>query len=178
MAQPMNHRTGCTGREAVTEMPCQARETASQRTCQMREAASQRACQMREAVSQKSCQKKEAGPMPCPEKETRTPMPCPERETCPRECNIPTRSREQLLKFLDEESFAVYEALLFLDTHPDDADAHAFFREHHSRRIAALDAYARLYGPLTIDAMDDSASCSWEWMQQPWPWEGMEGGAC
>ena len=36
----------------------------------------------------------------------------------------------------------------------------------------ALKEYARLYGPLTIDTANDTCSRRWEWVMQPWPWEG------
>lgn len=86
--------------------------------------------------------------------------------------DIPMGSRKQLLSYIDEVSFAVYETLLFLDTHPDDQNALRFFREHNRKRNQALKKYAEMYGPLTISTADDTASTSWEWMSQPWPWEG------
>ena len=38
-------------------------------------------------------------------------------------------SREKLLAWIDQVSFAVVEMNLYLDTHPEDEDALAFFRE-------------------------------------------------
>ena len=35
--------------------------------------------------------------------------------------------------------------------------------------------YAKFYGPLTIDTGNDSNLKSWQWMEQPFPWE-QEGG--
>ena len=77
--------------------------------------------------------------------------------------------------YINEVSFAAYDALLFLDTHPDDADALAYFRKYSRMRNAALKEYERLYGPLTLDTASDSIRDSFVWNQQPWPWEG---GAC
>ena len=88
---------------------------------------------------------------------------------------LPTGSRSQLLNYINEVSFAAYDALLFLDTHPTDADALAYFRKHSLMRNAALKEYERLYGPLTLDTACDSIHDSFVWSQQPWPWEG---GAC
>lgn len=88
---------------------------------------------------------------------------------------LPTGSRSQLLNYINEVSFAAYDALLFLDTHSDDADALAYFRKHSRMRNAALKEYERLYGPLTLDTARDSIHDSFVWSQQPWPWEG---GAC
>ena len=88
---------------------------------------------------------------------------------------LPTGSRSQLLNYINEVSFAAYDALLFLDTHPTDADALAYFRKYSRMRNAALKEYEQLYGPLTLDTANDSIRDSFVWSQQPWPWEG---GAC
>ena len=67
---------------------------------------------------------------------------------------------------------AVYDMLLYLDTHPCDEAALSYFMEHKNRRVAALKEYAKYYGPLTIDTADDEASESFLWVETPWPWEG------
>ena len=85
------------------------------------------------------------------------------------------QQRDMLLKKINEVSFAVDDILLFLDTHPDCQEALDFYRQNVAIRKEALSEYARLYGPLTIDTADDSCSRSWEWIQQPFPWE-MKGG--
>ncbi|MGI6070867.1 MAG: spore coat protein CotJB [Blautia sp.] len=92
-------------------------------------------------------------------------------------CNCPTApSRETLLQYIDEVSFAVYDVHLYLDTHPNDENAMAFFQTNIAARREAIAEYARLYGPLTIDTADDTQSSSWAWVEQPFPWE--EKGAC
>ena len=80
-------------------------------------------------------------------------------------------SREKLLAWIDQVSFAVVEMNLYLDTHPEDEDALAFFREKVELRKEALKQYAEQYGPLTIDTANDRMSRSFEWVMQPWPWE-------
>ena len=64
-------------------------------------------------------------------------------------------SREKLLAWIDRVSFAVVEMNLYLDTHPEDEDALAFFREKVELRKEALKQYAEQYGPLTIDTAND-----------------------
>lgn len=91
--------------------------------------------------------------------------------------SIPSENRRQLLGFLNEVSFAAYEALLYLDTHPEDQEAMEYFRKYNMLRNRALAAYAEKYGPLTLANIDDRECGSWEWTMQPWPWE-LEGGAC
>lgn len=92
--------------------------------------------------------------------------------------NEQTMSRKGLLDWINQVSFAVSDILLYLDSHPCDEDALAYFREKSQERNRALAEYARNYGPLTIDTADDNMSRSWEWVQQPWPWEPTKKGGC
>lgn len=91
-------------------------------------------------------------------------------------CQSAGPSRESLLNRINEVSFAVNDAALFLDTHPNDASAMAFFCENMNYRKEALAEYAKYFGPLTMDTANDSGSASWEWIEQPFPWE--EKGVC
>lgn len=83
--------------------------------------------------------------------------------------------KEQLMQLINEVSFAVNDITLYLDTHPEDEKALQYFQEKEHIRQEALKDYARYYGPLTIDTANDSCSDSWEWVMQPWPWEGKGG---
>lgn len=96
----------------------------------------------------------------------------PARVTCDCTCRIdlPT-DRCKLLAMIDEVSFGAYEALLYLDTHPQDEEAMRYFCEHNEKRNMALREYTRLYGPLNLMMPGSNKDC-WEWMSQPWPWEG------
>lgn len=108
-------------------------------------------------------------PMPCARQEQRpAPHPCEDDWRA----EVPVGNRRQLLCYIDEVSFAAYDALLYLDTHPNDEEALHYFREHSRKRNFALKEYAKAFGPLTIDTIDDNASRSWEWACQMWPWEG------
>ena len=79
-------------------------------------------------------------------------------------------NRQQLFGLINTVSFAVDDLLLFLDTHPDDAEAIKAFHHYSDIRRSALLAYSDQYGPLTIDTADP---CShWNWATEPWPWEG------
>lgn len=79
-------------------------------------------------------------------------------------------NRQQLFGLINTVSFAVDDLLLFLDTHPDDAEAIKAFHHYSDIRRSALQAYSDQYGPLTIDTADP---CShWNWATEPWPWEG------
>ena len=41
-----------------------------------------------------------------------------------------------------------------------------------------MEEYARRFGPLTMDLIDESNCDTWEWMMQPWPWERSRKGRC
>lgn len=83
-------------------------------------------------------------------------------------------SRNELMEHINQVSFAVDDVKLYLDTHPCDEEALAFFREYSRLRNEALQEYAKLYGPITIDTAGDSCDDSWKWVNEPWPWQ--EGG--
>ena len=85
---------------------------------------------------------------------------------------MPTSDRLSLLKYIDEVSFGAYEATLYLDTHPDCQNGMQYFRELNERRNLALKEYAKLYGPLTLMHAGESCETCWQWINQPWPWEG------
>lgn len=89
-------------------------------------------------------------------------------------CSSPFKnfSRAQLMQYINEVSFAVDDILLYLDTHPHDENALCFYHENVAKRIAAMNYYSTQYGPLTVDLAHDNSSRSWEWVEQPWPWEG------
>lgn len=94
------------------------------------------------------------------------------QSSCPEDARLSTMNRKDLLCYINEISFAVYDTLLFLDTHPEDTNAMDFFCEHNRMRNRALAEYSRRFGPLVLSTVDDCSAQCWEWMSQPWPWEG------
>ncbi|CUX33918.1 spore coat protein CotJB [Clostridium sp. C105KSO13] len=83
-------------------------------------------------------------------------------------------SRKELFDHINAVSFAVDDVKLFLDTHPCDEDALAYFREYSRMRNDALKEYAARFGPLTVDTAVYSCTDKWNWIDDPWPWQ--EGG--
>ena len=77
--------------------------------------------------------------------------------------------RKLLLQQIDQYSFAVDDVKLFLDTHPHDEEALAYFRRYSALRKKALQAYTQRYGALS---MDTAKGDRWDWVDTPWPWEG------
>ena len=76
----------------------------------------------------------------------------------------------KLFQWINMVSFAVNDITLYLDTHPTDQEAIAYFNHFRETRTQALKDYEDLYEPLTIDT---AAPCQkWLWSTQPMPWEG------
>ena len=94
----------------------------------------------------------------------------PSKPSCPDKAKV---EQKKLLRYINEISFALNDLTLFLDTHCHDENAQNYFHQLHEKRCEALKDYARWYGPLTLDT--SGPSNQWEWICQPWPWEG---GAC
>lgn len=80
------------------------------------------------------------------------------------------KNMNPLLLQVYEASFAVDDVVLYLDTHPCDQNALAYFQEADAKRQEAMAAYSAKYGPLMIDEV--GCTDQWTWQQGPWPWEG------
>ncbi|MCI9559305.1 spore coat protein CotJB [Clostridiaceae bacterium] len=75
----------------------------------------------------------------------------------------------QLLQKVYETGFALDEITLYLDTHPMDTQAMAYYQYAKKANQEAVAAYEKVYGPLLINQVN---SGSWTWTVNPWPWEG------
>lgn len=81
--------------------------------------------------------------------------------------NAPDRSA--LLRALQAEDFALYEVALYLDGHPQNRRALAYFHEHKKLRDALRAEYEAAFGPLSFDR--NQSTEKWAWTDGPWPWE-------
>lgn len=112
----------------------------------------------------------------CPQPQQRPVPPCeqpPMRPTPPGpnpSCSCNQMSQEQLYQWIVLTKFACVDTSLYLDTHPDDQEALAYFQEHNRLYNEAMKEYAKAYGPLTIS---HARHCDtyWDWVNQPWPWQ-------
>ncbi len=77
---------------------------------------------------------------------------------------------DPLLMPVNEAGFALDEAVLFLDTHPCDTGALAYYRQAKMRYDQAVAAYENQSGPLMMS--DVNTTNYWNWVDAPWPWEG------
>jgi len=66
--------------------------------------------------------------------------------------------------------FVVVELELYLDGHPDNADALARYRCAVNDYKAMAEKFEKQYGPLTAEG--NRCENEWLWARLPWPWEG------
>ena len=77
--------------------------------------------------------------------------------------------REKDLHKLQALAFAVHEAVLYLDGHPNNSEALAYYHTMNNKLHEYRKEYIRQYGPLTANEV--TGDC-WSWINDPWPWEG------
>lgn len=71
-------------------------------------------------------------------------------------------------------SFGLNELCLYLDTHPEDGEALTLFNQYKALYIEGCETYQAQYGPL--NRLDIGANGTYDWLQNPWPWDYDEGG--
>ncbi|MBO5340211.1 MAG: spore coat protein CotJB [Oscillospiraceae bacterium] len=64
--------------------------------------------------------------------------------------------------------FVIQELALYLDTHPDDAEAFALFKQYTAMEKSAKEAYENANGP--IKRSSAARGDRYTWLQDPWPW--------
>ena len=67
--------------------------------------------------------------------------------------------------------FALYETVLFLDTHPDNSKAKQYYdklTEQRKQLVAALEAEGNVL------RAEDVKGENWTWINTPWPWQNEE----
>lgn len=65
--------------------------------------------------------------------------------------------------------FAMYELALYLDTHRDDREALALYRNYQTLYSQGWQEYQRRFGPLNHGTPSDQEG--YAWLDDPWPWE-------
>lgn len=92
-------------------------------------------------------------------------------------------ARGDLLKEINEASFAIVDLTLYLDTHPTDKEAMNLFVTCKDRRKKALQDYETQFEPLIIDCINPgknnqtdtmtnySGQDHWTWSDGPLPWD-------
>ena len=77
--------------------------------------------------------------------------------------------RIKALRRLQAAKFALHDAALYLDSHPECQEGLRYFREKRELVEKLTKEYEKEYGPLTA-----AASCAeerWDWVCTAFPWE-------
>lgn len=77
--------------------------------------------------------------------------------------------REKLLRNIQICNFVLQETALYLDSHPYCRRALRYYQKHRRIREELTEQYEAGYGQLTI--YGGTASGSWHWVTEPFPWE-------
>ncbi|MBQ6823814.1 MAG: spore coat protein CotJB [Clostridia bacterium] len=78
--------------------------------------------------------------------------------------------RKRMLEAVYANGFAADEARLFLNTHPTDREAMAYYQKKIELYQRAVALYEEKYGPIRPE--NGVVDGRWCWGATPWPWEG------
>ena len=82
-------------------------------------------------------------------------------------------SKVELMKKIQELSFAKTETELYLDSHPDNSMALDYYKDIISKLDDAMTKYQNEYGPIYAEGVIGDR---WTWVDGKWPWQlGEEG---
>lgn len=78
-------------------------------------------------------------------------------------------NKSRIIQNVYELGFVMTEALLYLDTHPNDNEAIEYYNTMKKRYNDAVEAYESSIGPLTFNGT--GANNYFDWAATPLPWE-------
>lgn len=80
-------------------------------------------------------------------------------------------AQEQLLYKIQQLDFALLDINLYLDVHPNDFELIQKFNEYNDELNTLMKNYENLYGPLSLSYGNGLSNNSWQWDDEPWPWQ-------
>lgn len=83
---------------------------------------------------------------------------------------VPKNERQKLLLEIMENCFYAHELNLYLDNYPMDKDKINLYNEYSKKSNELISKYNKKYEPLILNDLDE---VPWEWVDSPWPWEGV-----
>ena len=98
-----------------------------------------------------------------------TPSSLPGRKTRP---SSQPMNRSELYRWVMALGFCAYDMLLYLDTHPDDAQALSYYNQCNELYNSAKKTYEERFEPLS--AFGSQPLEDWDWNDGPMPWEGVK----
>ena len=79
--------------------------------------------------------------------------------------------KAKLKRQIYELDFALYELVLFLDSHPTNRRAMELMREYREKREKLIKEYEERFGKYIVTVEDVPMSERWHWLDSPWPWD-------
>ena len=79
-------------------------------------------------------------------------------------------SKNELLLEIQQACFAAYDLQLYLDTHPDCAEALDLFTKLNATISSLKFDYENLYGPLKASSSPNETPFKWADENYEWPW--------
>lgn len=79
-------------------------------------------------------------------------------------------SKESLMRQIQQTEFAAYDLQLYLDTHPDCAEALELFTKLHATARSLRQDYENAYGPLRAANSPCDTPFAWNDTCYAWPW--------
>ena len=79
------------------------------------------------------------------------------------------KTRNQLMQSIQKYDFALYDLMLYLDTHTNCQNAMRLYRQYRNKREEAVEEYVKRFGP--INALQSDTKKCWNWGNGPYPWE-------
>jgi spore coat protein JB len=73
------------------------------------------------------------------------------------------------MRKIQQQSFALVEANLYLDSHPTCPKGLEYFAKHKKEYDELVAEYNEKYGPITVG--QSSTEKKWGWVTTPFPWE-------
>ena len=77
--------------------------------------------------------------------------------------------KSQLLRMIQKYDFALYDLMLYLDTHTECEEALQLFQKYKAKREQAVREYQSRFG--ILQAHQQESTKEWDWGKGPYPWE-------
>lgn len=167
-AQPQPRlATPCNQSQSRPSAPCSQPQSRPSAPCNQPQSRPSAPCNQPQPRPSASCSQQ---PQPRPATPCNQPQGHSSHRPAGPSCPCSEMNREQLFRWISLTKFACVDSSLYLDTHPCDVEAIAYFKEHVHLYNEALAEYSKTYGPLTL-AHAHHCDTYWDWVNQPWPWQ-------
>ncbi|MBO6141717.1 MAG: spore coat protein CotJB [Ruminococcus sp.] len=80
------------------------------------------------------------------------------------------KERKAAMLKVQQLSFALVEAGLYLDSHPTCEKGIAYFKKHKAELDKARAEYEKKFGPLKMENALGADDKKWQWVCEPFPW--------